>query len=536
MSAAAPAAERPREEGSPWAPLRIGAFRALWLASLVSLTGIWFQTVGAQWLLLDEPNASVLVSLVQTATTAPVVLFGLVGGVLADTLDRRRLLIAVQLGVSASGALLASLTFADKMPPALLLVLIFVAGSGIALTAPAYQSLVPELVPRPELPAAAALNAIGVNLGRAIGPAIAGVLVATAGVGTTFTVAAATAAFYALVAALWRPPPTARKSPEPFLAAIRAGGRYVRHAAVVRRIMLRAALFLVPASSLFALLPLVATKRLGLGSGGYGMLLAALGIGAIAGALVLPRVRRRLSLDQMISAASAAFVLALVVVAFVRQPVPAVVVLLLAGAAWVVVLSNLNAALQLFLPGWVRGRSLSVFTTVLFGSQAVSGLLAGPLAHAVGLVATLLIAAGAVVAGALTVRVWPFIETAAMDREPVVFFPEPHLAPDVDVAGRPVVVTVAYRVRAEDERDFLRAMIRVRESRLRTGAVKWGLYRESDDARAFVELFAVASWEEHERQHHERATGTDRAYQLRANELSVEPPRPNHLISVVLPD
>jgi MFS family permease len=532
MSAEAPAADRPRDETSPWAPLRVGVFRALWLASFVGFTGIWFQTVGAQWLLLDEPNASVLVALVQTATTAPVVLFGVVGGVLADTLDRRRLLIAVQVGVAGVGALLAALTFADRMPPALLLVLIFLVGSGLALGTPAYQSLVPEVVPRPEVPAAAALNSISVNLARALGPALAGVLVAAAGVGETFTVAAATAAFYALVIALWRPPPTARRSPEPFRAAIRAGGRYVRHAAVVRRIMLRAALFLVPASSLFALLPLVATKRLGLGPGGYGLLLGALGVGAIAGALVLPRVRERLSLDQMISAASAAFVLALVVVAFVRQAAPALVVLLLAGVAWVVVLSNLNAALQLFLPAWVRGRSLSVYQTVLFGSQAVSGLLAGPLADTVGLVGTLLIAAGAVALGALTVRAWPFIETDAMDRSPVVFWPEPHLAADVHPAGRPVVVTVSYRVREEDEPEFLEAMVRVRESRLRTGAVKWGLYRESDDARSFVELFAVASWEEHERQHHERATGTDRAYQLRANELSVETPRPSHLISV----
>jgi MFS family permease len=238
----------------------------------------------------------------------------------------------------------------------------------------------------------------------------------------------------------------------------------------------------------------------------------------------------------MISAASGAFVLTLVVVAVVRQPAPALVVLLLAGVAWVVVLSNLNAALQLFLPGWVRGRSLSAFQTVLFGSQAVSGLLAGPLADTVGLDETLLIAAGAVAAGALTVRVWPFVETGAMDRAPVVFWPEPHVAPDVHPAGRPVVITVAYRVRAEDEPEFLEAMIRVRESRLRTGAVKWGLYRESDDARSFVELFAVASWEEHERQHHERATGADRAYQQRANALSADTPRPSHLISVELPD
>ena len=520
---------------SAWAPLRVRAFRALWLASLVGLTGTWFQTVGAQWLLLDEPHAPTLVALVQTATTAPVVLFGLVGGVLADTLDRRRLLIAVQLSVAGVGALLAALTYSDQMPPALLLLLIFVLGSGVALTTPAYQSLVPVLVPRAEVPSAAALNSISVNLARALGPALAGVLVAAAGVGATFTVAAATAGFYALVATVWRPPPTGRANPEPFVAAIRAGGRYVRHAPVVRRLMLRAALFLVPASALFALLPLVATERLGLGSGGYGLLLTALGIGAIAGALVLPRVRERLSVDQMISVASGVFVLALVVLALLRSAAPALVILFAAGVAWVVVLSSLNASLQLFLPGWVRGRSLAVYSTVLFGSQAVSGLLVGPLAGAVGLKDALLIAAAVTAAGAATIRAWPFIDARTMDRAPVVAWPDPQLAADVDPAGRPVVVTVTYRVRAEDEPEFLAAMATVRESRLRTGAVNWGLYRDSEDGRSFVELFAVATWEEHIRQHHERLTETDRELRQRAFALSEQPALPRHFISVDVP-
>ena len=170
---------------SAWAPLRAGSFRTLRLAALVGLTGVWFQTVGAQWLLLSHPHASILVSLVQVATTLPYVLFGLVAGVLADTLDRRLILISVQVTVAALGAVLAALTFAHLMPPALLLLLVFLLGTGAALGTPAYQSLVPELVPRYEIPAASALNSISINVARALGPAIAGVLVATAGVGTT---------------------------------------------------------------------------------------------------------------------------------------------------------------------------------------------------------------------------------------------------------------------------------------------------------------------------------------------------------------
>jgi MFS family permease len=182
--------------------LRVSAFRALWLASLIGITGAWFVTVGAQWLLVDDPHASLLVALVQTATALPFVFFGLVGGVLGDTLDRRSLLLAVQGGAAAIGTLLAALTLTDRMSPALLLVLVFALGTGAALGTPAYQSLLPDLVPRPEIPAAAALNAISINVARAVGPALAGLLVAAAGVGTTFAVGAATALCYALVVAL----------------------------------------------------------------------------------------------------------------------------------------------------------------------------------------------------------------------------------------------------------------------------------------------------------------------------------------------
>jgi MFS family permease len=499
------------------------------------VTGAWFQTVGAQWLLVHRPHSSILVSLVQTATTLPYVLFGLVAGVLADTLDRRMLLLAVQTSLAAIGALLAVLTFAGRMPPALLLVLVFLLGTGGALTTPAYQSLVPDLVPRDEIPAAAALNSISINLARAIGPAIAGVLVAAAGVGTTFTVAAATALCYALVVATWRPPATARASPEPFVAALRAGSRYVRHSRIVRRILLRGALFLVPASSLFALLPLIAAHRLDLGSGGYGLLLAALGVGAVVGALVLPRVRAHFSMNSLVMWASVAYALALVAVALVRNAPAVLLVLLPAGVAWVVVLSTLNAALQLFLPAWVRGRSLSVYLVVLFGGQAFGAVLFGAIADLGGLVESLLTAAVLAAISAATVRIWPFVDTSGMDRSTVVYWPEPQLAPSVDPDGRPVVVLARYRVEAEAEPEFVAAMALVRESRLRTGAVRWGLYRDAETADSFVELFVVPSWEEHLRQHHERLTGTDRAFEQTVAELSEDETGISHLISVDVP-
>ena len=279
---------------STWAPLRVAVFRWLWLASLVSNVGAWMQTVGAQWLLVHAANAAILVSLVQTADMLPDVLFAIVGGVLADILDRRRLIISVQLGLAVAGALLTAFTIAGHISPALLLMFTFIIGSGSVFITPAYQSLVPELVPREDVPSAVQLNSINVNIARAVGPGIAGIVIAHFGVGADFALNAGTFLVYALVVAFWRPPANLTPQlPERFMSALRAGGRYVRYSPIVRRILLRATLFLVPASALWGLLPLVASRRLGLGPGGYGLLLGALGVGAIAGATFMSNCARR---------------------------------------------------------------------------------------------------------------------------------------------------------------------------------------------------------------------------------------------------
>src|SRR6185312_3914366 len=320
---------------STWAPLRIGLFRSLWIAALISSVGTWMQTVGAQWLLVHSPHAAVLVPLVQTADTLPAVLFALAGGVLADIFDRARLLVAVLAGMTAAGGALTVLTAAHRMPPALLLMFTFILGTGAILVTPAYQSLVPDMVPRPLLPSASALSSININLARAIGPAIAGLLVAQIGVAAVFALNTATFLFYAVVVAFHPRLGGTPQSSERFLPGLRAGGRYVRNAPVVRRILLRAALFLIPGSCLWALLPLVATTRLGLGAGGYGVLLAALGVGAIGGAFVLPQVRARLSANAMVAAASLIYAAALAVTVLSRNLVFTLVVLLVAGVAWI---------------------------------------------------------------------------------------------------------------------------------------------------------------------------------------------------------
>jgi predicted MFS family arabinose efflux permease len=488
------------------------------------------QTVGAQWLLVHTAHAAIFVSLVQTADMLPDVLFAIVGGVLADTLDRRHLLIAVQAGLAVVAAALAALTIAGHMSPVLLLMFTFVIGSGSVFVTPAYQSLVPELVPRDDVTSAVQLNSININIARAVGPAIAGILVAHLGVGADFALNAGTFLVYAIVVVLWRPSSDITPQlPERFLSALRAGGRYVRYAPVVRRILLRAALFLFPASALWGLLPLVASRRLELGPSGYGLLLGALGVGAIVGASVLSRARARLSSNALAGLAGGVFCAALVVVALLHSTIGVVLVLLPTGMTWVWMLATLNTSLQLFLPVWVRARGLSVYQMVLFGAQGLGALVWGVLADAFGLTTAFLVAGGLLAAGTASMRLWPLFETSDMDRTTVVR-PDPDVAADTEANAGPVVVWTSYSIPPERETEFKSAMRRVRESRMRTGATEWGLYRNGEQPDVFEEIFFVASWDEHLRQHRERLTPADRDYEDEAKALSSTPPQTWHLL------
>ncbi|TDC72861.1 MFS transporter [Micromonospora sp. KC606] len=522
-----PTAETPT---SAWAPLRLAAFRALWLAVLASNVGTWMQTVGAQWLLVDQPNAAALVALVQTASMLPVLLLALPAGALADTFDRRRLLIAVQGFLAAVGVLLTALTAADRMPPALLLTLTFALGAGQALTLPAWQALIPELVPRDQLVSAAALGSISVNLARSVGPAVAGVLVAQAGVAVVFAVNAVSFAVFSLALLRWGPRRPGGAMPERFTAALRAGGRYVRHSPVVRRILLRVALFVVPGSALWALLPLVASRRLGLGAGGYGLLLAALGVGAVAGALVLSRLRRALTSNHLLFLAGLLYAAVLLVLAGVPVPALVVAALVPAGLAWMTVISTVNAALQLFLPGWVRARGLSVYQMIFAGGQALGALAWGALGQLTSLVTALTVAGVAMAAGALSVLRWPLRDTRGLNRDPATYWPEPHLTLAAQPRTGPVLVTVSYTVAPGRQAEFVEAMRAVGRSRRRTGAMRWGLFRSGERENGFVEVYQVPSWEEHLRQHGGRLTGADQAADERARALTDGPVRVHHLL------
>lgn len=529
MVSAGPAAAEPPP--TAWAPLRVATYRNLWLAMLAANIGTWMQTVGAQWLLVHQPNAATLVSLVQTASSLPILLLALPAGALADSLDRRRLLISVQFFVVGVALALTLLTAAGRMPPALLLTLTFAFGVGQALTLPAWAAIIPDLVPRELLRSASALGSISVNMARSIGPAAAGVLIAWIGVPLVFALNMIAFLCFALVLFRWRPG-TSRsvEVPERFTAALRAGGRYVRHSPIVQRLLLRALLFLVPGSALWALLPLIASQRLGLGSGGYGVLLAALGAGAVLGGLALPWVRANLSPGLFLLLAGLAYGLTLAVVAVVPIEAVVLVVLVPAGVAWVLVLSTINAEIQLFLPGWVRARGLAVYQVVFAGAQALGALAWGVVSDVLSLVVAHLAAAVLMVAGALTVRIWPLPDLRAVEQDPATHWPELDLIDEPDPAVGPVLVIITYTVRPEHRDRFVAAMEDVRAARQRTGATRWGLFREGEEHDRFVEVYLLPSWDEHLRQHGGRLTKADQAAELRALTHAEGVPRVRHLL------
>jgi len=514
---------------SAWAPLRLHPmFRALWIAQFASNVGTWMQTVGAQWLLIDR--SPLLVSLVQAASSLPIVVLALPAGAWADVVDRRRLLLGAQGAMSVAAAVLAAVTFLGMTSPALILGLTFALGCGSAIAAPAWQAIQPDLVERTLLPQAAALNGLNMNLARAVGPAIGGFVVATIGAGWVFALNAVSFVGIVVVVACWRSPArVATGPPERLVEALRAGGRYVRHARIVRRLLYRAVLFIPAASAVWALLPVVAATRLGLGSGGYGLLLGMVGIGAVAGALVIPRVRAAVGSAWLVTGAMVVTAVALAVVATVDDAVVVGIALLPVGGSWIAVMSSLNSGLQLALPNWVRARGLAYYLVVFQGAQALGAVVWGTVAEAASAPVALLAAAVVLAVGAAVGLRSPMPDTAALDRTPSAHWPAPQLIFTPDATDGPVLVTLTYDVPEENVVAFTDAMRNVGRSRRRTGALRWELFRDGGDPRRFVESYLVGTWAEHLRQHEGRLTGADRRFEEQASRYATGEPQVAHL-------
>ncbi len=497
---------------SAWTPFGHRVFRALWIAQFVSNVGTWMQTVGAVWVMLELKGSPTFVALVATASSLPTVFLGVVGGALADLLDRRRLLIVTQTLMLAAAVGMAVLDAVGRLTPASLLGLTFALGVGAALNGPAWQAIQPELVPREEFPQAVTLGGASINLGRALGPALGGFILAVAEPWLVFALNALS--FGVVVVVLWawkRAADEAEGPPERFAGAVRAGLRYALFSRTLTGVLVRAGLFSVASAGLMALLPVYSKNVLGLGSGGLGLLLAGFGGGALIAAALLPRVRGRFGEDSVVAIGSLTVAAALLALAIVRWAPLALAVMVCAGAAWLLCLSTFNVASQEALPGWVRARGLAMYLTAFTGGIALGSAAWGYLANSLGTPATFAWGALAVALTPLLGLGWHLSRVGDLDLSPApMYAPEMRLA--VEDAAGPVFVTVAYEVRPESVDEFQRAVRRVGRARRRTGAVRWSIYRDAEAPQRFVEMFIVPSWQEHVRQH-ERRTVTDAGLQ-----------------------
>lgn len=415
------------------------------------------------------------------------------------------------------------------MPPALLLAFVFAAGAGMAMTAPAWQSLITELVPRSEIAAATRLDMVSVNVSRAAGPAIAGLVIAAFGVPQVFALNALATTVLIIVLLAWRRPAPPRGNRERFIPALRAGGRYVRHEPVIRTILLRLVTFVFPAGAVWALLPLIADRQLGLGADGYGLLFAALGVGAVIGALGLGLIKRRLSSNAVLAVAAAGFGLAFAALAFASSIWMALPLLVVCGFGWSATIATVMSEVQLFLPGWVRARVLGFLLMVFLGTQALSAPVWGLLTSEFGLRVALLVAAALLGVSTAMVAVLRVPESSQLDRSPLAYWDTPRFVHDAEPTS-PVVITIEYEVDPAEQDAFLSAMQPMRRSRSRSGATRWEIYRVGEDPRLFVEQFEVSSWVEHQRQHDERLTAEDQAIEEAAFSHVVGRPRPHHLL------
>jgi MFS family permease len=518
---------------SPLAPLRIPLFRALWVAVVVADIGSWMQTVGAQWLLVNQPNATVLVALVSTAAAVPFLVLGLPAGVIGEFLNRRRVLIAVQAFQVIVGSALVVLTAVGEMTPALLLTLTFLIGAGDVLQLPAYQSLVPEIVPRSLIANSASLSSIGVNIARALGPALAGLAISTFGISFVFGLNVVTSAFFLVMLLRWRGYVAPEHQSEPFLDATRAGLRYVFNSGVVRNLFLRLALFIVPANALWSLLPLIANSRLHLDSDGYGFLLAALGLGSILGAFLLPRIRTRFTLNSTTAVGAALFGIGTIAATLSTSPLLTLAILFVTGVAWIDVVASFSAAIQIFLPTWVRSRGLSVYQIVFFGGAALGSAIAGGIAQGLGTTIVDVAAGAVLVLLAAAQFIWPLSRFETIDRSTAILPAADQLAaPALQFTDDASTLVISrWNVPQERHDEFVEHMRAVEASRRRTGARHWEMYIDKDQSNSFVEIYDVGSWREHLQQDRVRLTGYDQQLMVTAARLASGAPVVTQLLS-----
>jgi MFS family permease len=490
------------------------------------------RDVASSWLVTDLSASPAAVAMIQAAGTLPIFLLAIPAGVLSDIMDRRKLLIAVQILLACVSVTLMTLSYFQMLTIEALIGLTFLGGVGAALVAPAWQAIVPELVAKPDLKSAIALNSLGINISRSIGPAVGGLILASLGAAVTYG-ADVTSYLFVIAALIWwkRPKNDGGELSENFTGAFRAGLRYARASRELHVVLLRAAVFFAFASAVWALLPLVARTLLGGTAGFYGVLLGAVGAGAIGGALVMPRLRQKLGPDALLLVSVFTTAIVMAVLSLAPPQWLAIVILLFLGAAWIMALTTLNGVAQAVLPNWVRGRALAIYLTVFNGAMTVGSLGWGFVAQETGVPLALLIsAAGLVIAGLIMHRVK--LPLGEADLVASNHWPEPLTAQPIEHDRGPVLILIEYRVAKENNSKFLHALSRLSHERRRDGAYAWGVTEDAANPELIVEWFLVESWAEHLRQH-QRVSHMDADIQVDVTRFHVGPEKPvvRHFLS-----
>ena len=514
--------------GTALGPLRRPLFRMLWATWAVANTCMWMNDVASAWLMTQLSNSTVMVALVQTASTLPVFLLGLPSGALADILPRRNWLMATQLWVAFNAVILSAVMFADAMNPGLLLLLTFGNGIGLALRWPVYSAIIAEVVPREELAPALALNGVAMNLARIVGPIVAGALLASVGGAYVFALNAVLSIAAALLLLTWKPESQVKTLPgERFVGAMRVGWQYVRQSAPMRAVLLRIATFFLQSTALLALLPVVALRVPGGGSAGtFTLLLSSMGAGAIAAVLWLPRLRVTMSRDRLVRDGSLVQAVAMLGVAFAPNAWVAAALMLFAGASWITVANTLAVSAQVVLPDWVRARGMSMDQIALMGGAALGAALWGQVAQWTDLQTSLTAAA---ITGSLILLLtsrWSIGHEGDVDLTPARILTEPTSAFTIEHEKGPVMVTVEYEVDPARAQEFFALMQESRVNRLQKGALSWGLFHDTSDPKRYLEYYLDESWAEHLRRF-DRFTAADMDLRDRRNAFHVgeQPPK-----------
>jgi MFS family permease/quinol monooxygenase YgiN len=489
--------------------------------------------VGAAWLMTSLSPSPFLVALMQAASSLPFFLLALPAGAIADVIDRRRMLLFTQGWMLVAAALLGVLTVAGITTPWILLVLTFALSIGSAMNLPVWQAIVPELVAKEELSSAVTLSGIVVNLSRSVGPALAGIVIAATGTtGVVFLLNAASFVGVMLVLYSWQR--TTQKSALPaerFVGAIQAGIRYARFAPLLQTVYIRTAAYILFASALFALLPLLGRRELGLDALGYGIILGFWGIGGLAGAFILPKARQQTSIDRLVAGASVLMGAMMLVLASLRNFYLVCGVMLVVGIASLAVMVSLSVSAQTAVPTWVRARAIATQMLVFQGCMALGSLLWGAIAQQAGISVALTTGGVGLIASVVLTTRYRLRCVEKLDLSASLHWNQPIHAFEPCPNDGPVLVTLEYRVDPANAEEFTKAMQALSLIRRRDGAIQWGMYQDLSDPSRFVETMVVESWAEHKRQF-ERVTNADRVIEERARAFHIgdEPPKVSQMI------